>query len=57
MARVDVDRVSRDLARVYGGTHGGIIPLQPDLIGEHHVANVMDIELLEGCLRWIQAEP
>ena len=56
-ARADVDRVSRDLARVYGRTDGGLLPLEPDLIGEHHVASVGDIELLEGCLRWIEAVP
>ena len=56
-ARVDVDRVGRSLARLYGRIDGGIRPLEPDLIGEHHVATVGDIELIEGCLRWIDSEP
>jgi hypothetical protein len=55
-ARADVDRVRRDLARVYGNAEGGVIALEPDLIGEHHVASVSDDELLEGCLRWIERE-
>jgi tetratricopeptide (TPR) repeat protein len=56
-ARADVDRVSRDLARVYGRINGGVIPLEPDLIGEHHVALVGDVELIEGCLLWVRVEP
>ena len=31
--------------------------LEPDLIGEHHVATVADAELIDGCLSWIEAEP
>ncbi len=31
--------------------------LAPDLIGEHHVATIGDVELIEDCLRWIEDEP
>ena len=56
-ARVDVDPIIRNLARVYGKPDGGLAQLEPDLIGEHHVAMVGDVELVEGCLRWIETEP
>ncbi|MFO1206471.1 MAG: tetratricopeptide repeat protein [Burkholderiales bacterium] len=56
-ARVAVDPVVRNLCRVYGTPDGGVGPLEPDLIGEHHVATVGDAELIDGCLRWIEAEP
>ena len=35
---------------------GGIGQLEPDLLGEHHVAGAADVELIEGCLRWIEGE-
>ena len=56
-ARVAVDSVVRNLSRVYGTADGGIAHLEPDLIGEHHVATVADTELLDGCLSWIEADP
>ena len=56
-ARVDVDPVYRNLAAVYGGPDGALIPLEPDLIGEHQVATAGDVELIEGCLNWIEGEP
>jgi tetratricopeptide (TPR) repeat protein len=56
-ARVHVDPVRRSLARVYGRSDGGIGQLEPDLIGEHHVASAADTELIEGCLHWIEGEP
>lgn len=56
-ARVAVDPVLRNLSRAYGRPDGGIDPLQPDLIGEHHVASAGDIELITGCVRWIEEEP
>ena len=56
-ARVAVDPVVRNLSRVYGTADGGIAHLEPDLIGEHHVATVADTELLDGCLSWIEADP
>jgi tetratricopeptide (TPR) repeat protein len=56
-ARVQVDPIIRDLVRVYGKPGEGLAHLEPDLIGEHHVAVVGDVELIEGCLHWIEAEP
>jgi hypothetical protein len=56
-ARVAVDPVVRNLSRVYGRPDGGLAHLEPDLIGEHHVATVGDVELLDGCLHWIATEP
>ena len=56
-ARVAVDPVVQRLSRVYGAPDGGIRHLEPDLIGEHHVASVGDVELIDGCLRWIDTEP
>jgi hypothetical protein len=56
-ARVAVDPVMRSLSRVYGKPDGGVRQLEPDLIGEHNVATVGDVELIDGCLRWIEAEP
>lgn len=55
-ARVKVDPVLRNLSIVYGRA-GGIAPLEPDLIGEHHVASTADVELIDGCLAWIDGEP
>ena len=31
--------------------------LEPDLIGEHHVAATGDVGLIDSCLEWIEAEP
>jgi tetratricopeptide (TPR) repeat protein len=56
-ARVAVDPVVRALSRLYGKPDGGIGHLEPDLIGEHHVAVVGDTDLIDGCLRWIETEP
>ncbi|HAN93205.1 MAG TPA: hypothetical protein DCQ33_14165, partial [Nitrospira sp.] len=56
-ARVAVDSVVSKLCRIYGKPDGGVGPREPDLIGEHHVATVGDAELIDGCLRWIEAEP
>ena len=55
-ARVHVDFAVHDLAQLYGKPDGGIAPLLPDLIGEHHVATAGDTDLVEGCLAWIATE-
>jgi len=55
-SRVAVDPVVGNLYRVYGKPNGGVGQLEPDLIGEHHLAMVGDIELIDGCLRWIETE-
>jgi tetratricopeptide (TPR) repeat protein len=57
MARVQVDSIVRSLERLYGKPDRGLAHLEPDLIGEHHVAMVSDIDLIEGCLSWITDEP
>jgi tetratricopeptide (TPR) repeat protein len=55
-SRIHIDLVMRNLARIYGKADGGITHLEPDLIGEHHIAMVGDVELIDGCLRWMAAE-
>src|SRR5262249_15115631 len=55
--RVAVDPVIRDLVRMYGKPDNGVGQLEPDLIGEHHVAMTADPELIDGCLAWIDTEP
>ncbi|MGO9170544.1 MAG: toll/interleukin-1 receptor domain-containing protein [Rhodomicrobium sp.] len=56
-ARVDVAPALRTLTRVYGRVDGGAGPIEPDLLGEHHVAGIADGELIEGCLAWIETQP
>jgi tetratricopeptide (TPR) repeat protein len=56
-APADVDPVVRDLARVYVRPDGGLAHLEPDLIGEHHVASVADNEMVDGCIAWIGGAP
>jgi hypothetical protein len=41
------------LSRIYGDSRGGIVPLEPDLLGEHEVATSADFGLAEDCLDWI----
>jgi tetratricopeptide (TPR) repeat protein len=53
IARADVAPVLGSLQRIYGRGNGSIAPLEPDLIGEHHVATVADSDLIEACLGWI----
>jgi hypothetical protein len=47
MARVQVDPVMRNLGRGYGKPDDGLAQLQPDLIGEHHVATIGNAQLVE----------
>ena len=55
-ARVDVAPALRNLIQVYGRAGGGAGPIEPNLLGEHHVADIADDELIEGCLAWIEAQ-
>ncbi len=57
-SRAAVDPLVNRLRRLYHRTDG-IAQLEPDLIGEHHVASrdVGDAELMAGCLAWIAALP
>ena len=55
-SRAAVDPLVRNLRRLYGRADDGIAQLEPDLIGEHHVADdkVGDAELVFGCLAWVE---
>ena len=55
-ARVDVAAPLGHLARVYL-RGAGLAAIEPDLLGEHHAAMTADDEMIEGCLRWIAAQP
>ena len=54
--RADIAPALRNLTRVYGQERGGVAPIEPDLLGEHHVASIA-AELIEGCLAWIETQP
>lgn len=43
------------LARLYGDGGTGLLPLEPDLLGEHLVARATDERLLDACIGWIDA--
>jgi hypothetical protein len=49
---IDVPRVRRALAFIFPGVGDGLAALEPDLIGEHHVAEVADDALVDACLAW-----
>jgi tetratricopeptide (TPR) repeat protein len=55
-ARVDVAAPLANLAKVYL-RGAGLAAIEPDLLGEHHAAMTADDEMIEGCLRWIAAQP
>lgn len=57
VSRVDVASVLSDVVIVYGRNDETIGHLEPDLIGEHHVATIGDIELIDGCAAWIGEQP
>ena len=52
----DVREVHANIARIYGRGRE-IAYLEPDLIGEHHVATVTDRHLLDGCFAWTATLP
>jgi tetratricopeptide (TPR) repeat protein len=56
-ARVDAAPALRNLARVYARGNGGVAPIEPGLLGEHHVAAIADAELIGGCLAWLETQP
>jgi tetratricopeptide (TPR) repeat protein len=41
-----------DLERVYGDGAGRVLPLEPDLVGEHLIAAEGDARLIDACLAW-----
>ena len=53
----DIAPALRNLTRVHGQERGGVAPIEPDLLGEHHVASIAGAELIEGCLAWIETQP
>ena len=56
-SRGSVEKLTETVGLVYGRTDGGIAHLEPDLIGEHLVAGTADLELIDGCVAWIEAQP
>ena len=50
-------QVLSDLTRIYGTGPGAVLPLEPDLIGEHEVAITADSLLVDACLDWIATLP
>ncbi len=54
---VDVEPALYNLACLYGRDDGSIVPIEPDLLGEHHLAATADAELIEGCFAWIGVRP
>jgi tetratricopeptide (TPR) repeat protein len=49
---IDVPRVYRDLSSLFPGENEGLVGLEPDLIGEHHVAGVVTDALVDASLDW-----
>lgn len=49
---IDVPRVYEFLSRIFPGDPDGLAGLEPDLIGEHHVAHVATDALVDACLDW-----
>ncbi len=53
----DVGPALYNLACLFGRDDGSVAPIEPDLLGEHHLAATADAELIEGCLAWIGTQP
>jgi len=49
---IDVPRVHHALSLLFPGESGGLAGLEPDLIGEQHVASVANDALIDACLDW-----
>ena len=49
---IDVPGIRHDLALICPGNDDGLAGLEPDLIGEHHVADVAGDALVDACLAW-----
>jgi len=50
MSDVDVVDVYSFLTKLYPGEDYGVAPLEPDLLGEHHVTTVCDDAIVDTCL-------
>jgi len=55
-ARVTVAPLREQVTLLYGTDAGGAGSLEPDLVGEHHVATLADAELVDGCLDWLDGD-
>jgi tetratricopeptide (TPR) repeat protein len=49
---IDVPRVRHRLSLIFPGESDGLAGLEPDLIGEHHVADVATDALVDACIAW-----
>ena len=49
---IDVPRVREALSAIFPSDKGALAALEPDLIGEHHVARVATDTLVDSCLDW-----
>ncbi len=49
---IDIPRVCHDLSLLFPGESDGLAGLEPDLIGEQHVASVATDTLIDACLDW-----
>jgi hypothetical protein len=49
---IDVPRVRHRLSLIFPGENDGLVGLEPDLIGEHHVADVATDALVDACIAW-----
>jgi tetratricopeptide (TPR) repeat protein len=52
VAAIDVPSARHKLSLVFPGENDGLASLEPDLIGEHHVAAVVTDVLVDACLAW-----
>ncbi len=52
-----LDPVLDDLLHLYGGAEQFLMPVEPDLIGEHLVATTADELLLDATLAWADGSP
>jgi tetratricopeptide (TPR) repeat protein len=52
IATIDVPSVRHKLGLVFPGENDGLASLEPDLIGEHHVADVATDALVDACIAW-----
>jgi hypothetical protein len=49
---IDVPRVRHVLSLMFPGENDGLVGPEPDLIGEHHVADVATDALVDACIAW-----
>jgi tetratricopeptide (TPR) repeat protein len=52
VATIDGPSARRKLSLIFPGENEGLASLEPDLIGEHHVADVATDALVDACLAW-----